>query len=117
MSRTVTVVGHGEARVAHDSAVLRVAAVHRALSVQEAFSGVSSVAEAIVAAARAAVEPAQIASRDLNVWPAHDDRGRQSGFECRHGLEIRCPSLEVAGPLLGRLVEVAGNRLQVEGVA
>jgi len=117
MTRTVTVAGQGTAPVVPDSAVVRVAAVYRATSVSEAFAGVSSTVEAITGRARAVVEPAQVGSRDLNIWPAHDNQGRQSGFECRHALEIRCPSLEVAGSLVADLVSAAGDRLQVEGVS
>jgi uncharacterized protein YggE len=117
MTRTVTVTGQGSAKVVPDSAVINVAAVHRARSVDEAFAGVTSAVEAITAKARSFVEPARIGSLGLNVWPAHDNQGRQSGFECRHTMEIRCPSLEVAGPLLTALVAEVGDRLQVEGVA
>lgn len=117
MKRTVTVTGQGIAQVVPDSAVVHVAAVHRATSVGEAFAGVSSAVAAITARARAHVEPARIGSRDLNVWPAHDNQGRQTGFECRHTVEIRCPSLEVAGSLLSALVAEIGDRLQVESVS
>jgi uncharacterized protein YggE len=117
ITRTVTVTGQGSAQVVPDSAVVNVAAVHRARSVDEAFAGVTSAVEAITARARTFVEPARIGSRGLDVWPAHDNEGRQSGFECRHTLQIRCPSLDVAGPLLTALVAEVGDRLQVEGVA
>ena len=52
MARTVTVTGQGTARVVPDSAVVIVAAVHRARSVEEAFAGVTSAVEAISASAR-----------------------------------------------------------------
>jgi uncharacterized protein YggE len=117
MTRTVTVTGQGSAHFTPDSAVVHVAAVHRAASVSEAFAGVSSAVAAITATARSFVEPAHIGSHDLNVWPAHDNEGRQNGFECRHAVEIRCPSLDVAGSLLTALVAEAGNRLQVESVS
>ena len=63
------------------------------------------------------MDPEKIGSRGLNVWPAHDNEGRQSGFECRHTIEVRCPSLDVAGPLLTALVAEVGDRLEVEGVS
>ena len=117
MTRTVTVTGQGTARVVPDSAVVNVAAVFRARSVEEAFAGVTSAVEAIFARARTFVDPKEIGSRGLNVWPAHDDAGRQSGFECRHTVKIRCASLEVAGPLLTAVIAEVGDRLEVEGVS
>ena len=50
--RTVTVTGHGEARVAPDTAVVRVSAVHRAAGVAEALAGADSAADEIVATGR-----------------------------------------------------------------
>ena len=117
MTRTVTVTGQGTARVAPDSAVVNVAAVFRARSVEEAFAGVASAVEAIAARARTFVDPGNIGSQGLNVWPAHDDAGRQAGFECRHSVQVRCPSLDVAGPLLTALIAEVGDRLEVEGVS
>ena len=117
MTRTVTVTGQGTARVVPDSAVVNVAAVFRARSVEEAFAGVTSAVEAIGASARTFVDPENVGSRGLNVWPSHDNDGRQAGFECRHAVQVRCPSLDVAGPLLTALIAEVGDRLEVEGVS
>jgi uncharacterized protein YggE len=117
MTRTVTVTGQGTARVVPDSAVVDVAAVFRARSVEEAFAGVASAVEAIGARARTFVDPEAVGSRGLNVWPSHDNAGRQAGFECRHSIQVRCPSLDVAGPLLTALIAEVGDRLEVEGVS
>lgn len=116
MTRTVTVTGQGSARIVPDSAVVRVAAVHRAASVGQAFAAVASAVDGITSAARSVVDESRIGSRDLNVWATSDHQGRHDGFECRHALEIRCPTLDVAGSLLASLVDAVGNRLQVEGV-
>lgn len=116
MDRTVTVTGSGTASAVPDTAVVRVAATHRAASVGEAFAGVASAVAAIGATARDHAEEKKIASRDLNLWPAHDNQGRQSGFEARHVVEIGCPSIEAASALLSALVDAVGDRLQVEGV-
>ncbi|HEX3930664.1 MAG TPA: hypothetical protein VHW64_08170 [Nocardioides sp.] len=45
--RTVTVTGQGEARAVPDSAVLRVAAVHRAAGVAEALGGAAGAARQV----------------------------------------------------------------------
>jgi uncharacterized protein len=116
MTRTVTVTGQGSARVVPDAAVVRVAVVHRAGAVAAAFAGVASGVAAVTETARGVLEESRIGSRDLNLWPTSDNEGRPDGFECRHALEIRCPTLELAGSLLGTLVETVGDRLQVEGV-
>lgn len=116
MDRTVTVMGQGTATAVPDTALVRVAAVHRAASVADAFAGVSSAVAVIGTEARRFTEERHIASRGLQVWPAHDNQGRQSGFETRHTLEIACSDLASASALLEALVAAVGDRLQVEGV-
>lgn len=116
MDRTVTVMGQGRATAVPDTALVRVAAVHRAASVADAFAGVSSAVTVIGTEARRFTEERRIASRGLQVWPAHDNQGRQSGFETRHSIEIGCADLPAASALLEALVEAVGDRLQVEGV-
>jgi uncharacterized protein YggE len=116
MDRTVTVMGQGTATAVPDTALVRVAAVHRAASVADAFEGVSSAVGAIGTEARQFTDDRRIASQGLQVWPAHDNQGRQSGFEARHSVEIGCPDLAAASALLEALVGTVGNRLQVEGV-
>lgn len=115
--RSVTVSGQGASYAVPDSAVVSTAVTHRAASVADALAGVNSAAELAIAAAAELVDRDRIASRDLNVWPAHDNSGRPDGFECRHALTVRCPSLEVAGQVIGALASAVGNRLQVEGVS
>ena len=117
MKRTVTVSGQGVARVVPDTAVVRVAAVHRAEGVAEACAGVASAVAAVSWVAREHTEAARIASADFNVWPAHEHEGRPQGFEARHGITIGVADITAAGRLLTALAEEVGNRLQVEGVS
>jgi len=113
MTRTVTVTGHGSATAVPDTAVVRVAAVHRAAGMAEARSGAESARAAVVAAGGGLV----VSSTDLSVWPAYDNEGRKEGFEARHALTITGGDLESAGALVGRLAETVGDRLQVESVS
>lgn len=113
MARTVTVTGHGSAAAVPDTAVVRLAAVHRAGAMAEALAGAESARAAVVAAAGELL----VSSTDLSVWPAHDSEGRRSGFEARHALTVTGGDLESAGALLGRLAEEVGDRLQVESVS
>jgi len=113
MSRTVTVTGHGSATAVPDTAVVRVAAVHRAAGMAEALSGAESARAAVVAAAGDLV----VSSTDLSIWPAYDNEGRKDGFEARHALTITGGDLEIAGALVGRLAGEVGDRLQVESVS
>lgn len=113
MSRTVTVTGHGSAAAVPDTAVVRLAAVHRAAGMAEALSGAESARAAVVAA----VGDLVVSSTDLSVWPAHDEQGRRAGFEARHALTVTGGDLESAGALVGRLAEQVGDRLQVESVS
>jgi len=117
MSRTVCVTGHGSATAVPDTAVVRVAAVHRAAGMAEALSGAESARSAVVAAAGEAAGDLVVSSTDLSVWPAHDDQGRRAGFEARHALTITGGDLDAAGALVGRLADEVGERLQVESVS
>jgi uncharacterized protein len=115
--RTVTVTGHGEARVVPDSAVVRVAAVHRAAGVAEALRGADSAARQIVATGREHTRPERIGSTSVQIWPAHDRQGDPAGFDARHSITLRCDDIEAAGALLAALAESVGDRLQIEGVS
>jgi uncharacterized protein YggE len=116
MSRTVTVTGHGSATAVPDTAVVRVAAVHRAAGMADALAGAESARSAVVAAASDTALDLVVSSTDLSVWPAHDDQGRRAGFEARHALTITGGDLDAAGALVGRLADEVGERLQVESV-
>ncbi len=114
--RTVTVTGQGTAREVPDTVVVRVAASHRAAGVAEALAGAGSAADEIVAVAREHTESRRIQSTTLNLWPAYDNEGRQSGFEARHGLAVSCTDMEKAGAMIAAFAERVGDRLQVESV-
>jgi uncharacterized protein YggE len=115
--RTVTVTGHGEARVVPDAAVVRVAAVHRAAGVADALAGADSAARQIVATGREHTTPERIGSTSVQIWPAHDQQGAPAGFEARHSSTLRCDDIVAAGDLLAALAESVGDRLQIEGVS
>ena len=115
--RTVTVTGQGEARVAPDSAVVRVSAVHRAAGVAEALAGADSAADTIAATARQFTTAERVGSTSLQIWRDHDVTDQPAGFQARHSLMIRCPDIEAAGGLLTALADEVGDRLEVEGVS
>ena len=115
--RTVSVTGHGEARVVPDSAVVRVAATHRAAGVAEALAGADSAATHVVATAREHTTPERVGTTAVQIGPAYDQEGRPAGFEARHSLTVRCPDVAAAGALLSDLAAAVGDRLQVEGVS
>lgn len=117
MDRTVTVTGTGVAHAVPDSAVLQVAAGHRAADLAAALAGATSALDAIAAVAREHTEERRISSTELSVWPAYDDQGRPAGFEARHGLRILVDDLDVAGRLVTALAERVGDRLRVDSVA
>lgn len=117
MKRTVTVSGQGASTVVPDTAVVRVAAAHRAAGVAEAFAGADSAVESMAEVARRHTEQRRISSTDVSVWPAYDQQGQPSGFEARHGLRVVVPDIAAAGRLLGELAVEVGDRLQVESVS
>jgi uncharacterized protein YggE len=109
--RTLTVAGTGTATAVPDTAVVRLAAVHRAGSLAEALSGAESArAEVVVAAGRLVVSTV-----NLSVWPVQEE-GRPARFEARHALTIAVGDLAAASDLLARLADQVGDRLEVEGV-
>jgi uncharacterized protein YggE len=112
--RTVTVSGRGVATVVPDSAVVRVTTVHRASGVAEALSRVTTYADSVAEVARE--RDLMPGSTGLSVWPWHDPEGKPGGFEARHSLAVRCPSVEEAGALLSSLAETVGDALVVDGV-
>jgi len=115
--RTVSVTGQGEARVAPDSAVVRVAAVHRAPGVAEALAGADSAADAIAATARQFTTPERVGSTSLQIWRDHDGTHPPAGYQARHSLVVRCPDIEAAGALLTALADAVGDHLEIEGVS
>ncbi|WP_110181615.1 SIMPL domain-containing protein [Nocardioides solisilvae] len=120
MPRTVTVLGHGSARAVPDSAVVRVAAAHRAPTVAQAVAGVDSAVAAIGRVARGLSEVTTVATTGLSVWPWRDAGApgapEPEGFEASHQLRIRCPNLPEASALVVGLAEEVGDRLRIEGV-
>jgi len=115
--RTVSVTGHGEARVVPDSAVVRVAAAHRADGVADALGGADSAARQVIATAGEFTTPERIGTSSVQIWSDHDQQGNLAGFRARHALTVRCADVASAGGLLSALAEAVGDRLEVEGVS
>jgi uncharacterized protein len=115
--RTVTVTGQGEARVAPDSAVVRVAAVHRADGVAAALQGADSAARQVIETAGQFTTPERVSTSSVQIWSDHDQQGNPDGFRARHALTVRCADVSAAGGLLTALAEGVGDRLEVEGVS
>ena len=114
--RTVTVSGTGTARVAPDSAVVRVAAIARGAGVAEAYEGMAASATTVVEVAGRHTETRRIASTGISVWPFHDHEGRRQGYEARHAFAIACADLSEAGTMLGELAREVGDSLAVDSV-
>ena len=117
MDRTVTVTGQGSAQVVPDTAVVRLAAGHRAADVAQALAGVDDAVGTLGAVARRFTEPRRIQTTELGIWPAYDDGGRPSGYEARHGLRVVVADVGVAGEMLTALVAEVGDALRVDGVS
>ena len=113
---TVTVTGTGTARVAPDSAVVRLSAVARGDGVAEAYDAMSTAAGAVVEVARRHTEQRRIASTGITVWPWHDHSGTRLGYEARHAFAVGCADLSAAGAMLGELAAEVGDALAVDSV-
>lgn len=114
--RTVTVAGTGTAKVAPDSAVVRVAAVARGAGVAEAYDAMAGSATTVLEVAGRHTETRRIASTGISVWPFHDHEGRRQGYEARHAFAIACADLSEAGTMLGELAREVGDSLAVDSV-
>ena len=114
---TVTVTGTGTARVAPDSAVVRLSAVARGDGVAEAHESMSSAAGAVVEVARRHTEQRRIASTGITVWPWHDHSGTRLGYEARHSYAVGCADVSAAGTMLADLAREVGDALVVDSVA
>src|SRR5262245_6331924 len=100
-----------------DSAVVRVAAVHRADVVAEALAGADSAARQVIATAGDFTTPERVATSSVQIWSDHDQHGNPAGYRARHALTVRCDDVDAAGGLLSALAETVGDRLEVEGVS
>ncbi|MGI8645448.1 MAG: SIMPL domain-containing protein [Nocardioides sp.] len=115
--RTVTVTGHGSASAVPDTAVVRLAAGHRAPDVAQALAGVDAAVSTLGTMARRFTDARRIATTELTVWPAYDDGGGPAGFEARHGLRVVVADLGVAAEMLTALAAEVGDAFRVDGVA
>jgi len=115
--RTVSVTGHGEATVVPDSAVVRVASLHRADGVADALEGADSAAQQVIATAGEFTSPERIATSSVQIWSDHDQQGNPAGFRARHALTVRCDDVAIASGLLSALADNVGDRLEVDGVS
>lgn len=115
MKRTLTTRGSGQAAGTPDAMRINVSAVVRAASVSDALAGTASAVAALGEVAREFTTDERVTSTGLNVWPAHDNEGRQAGYEARHSLSVYCLDLVKAGRLVTALGGLEG-RVLVEGV-
>ena len=111
MVPTLTVTGTGRTAAVPDTALIRLAAVHRARTFAEALAGAESARAEVVRTAGDLV----VSTVNLSVWPT-SEQGQQPGFEARHIMTVATGDLTVANDLLSRLAYEVGTRLQVEGV-
>lgn len=115
MDRTLTTSGFGQASGAPDAMTISVGVVVRAATVADALAGTASGVTALGEVARTFTTDERITSTGLNVWPAHDNEGRQTGYEARHSLTIYVLDLGKAGELVTALGALEG-RVLIEGI-
>src|SRR5689334_21297255 len=106
MDRNLTTQGHGAAAGTPDAIKLSVAVVTRSPTVSGALAGTASGVAALGEVARRYTTDERISSTGLNVWPAHDNEGRQVGYEARHSLSVYCLDLDKAGELVTAVGEL-----------
>lgn len=115
MDRTITTIGSGSASGVPDAMRIGLAVVGHGSTVADALAACASGVGAVSATAREHVAEDRVRSTGLNVWPRHDNEGRQAGYEARHSLTVTCDGLENAGRLVTALGDLEG-RVLVDGV-
>lgn len=111
----VTTTGSGAASTTPDAMRVVVAVEVTAPTVAAALAAVAEGARRGGEAARRHTDAARISSRGFRVHPAHDQRGRPTGFSGSHELHLVC-DLAVAGDLVTDLGEAVGDALRVHQV-
>lgn len=115
MEPTITTTGTGSASGVPDAMRIALAVVGQGDTVAVALATCASGVVATGETAREFTTEDRVRSTGLNVWPRHDNEGRQVGYEARHALSVSCDGLENAGRMVTALGDL-GDRALVESI-
>jgi uncharacterized protein len=121
MPRTISLVGHGESRVAPDMAIVNVGVLKQAATAAEALAANTEAMTAVIAALKAAgIEQKDIQTSDFMVAPRYDygdntQPPKLMGYDVSNNVTVIVRSIATLGGLLDTLVSAGSN--QVNGIS
>ncbi|WP_309085212.1 SIMPL domain-containing protein [Chelativorans sp.] len=119
MQPKITVIGEGEAKLAPDMAVIRLAVVRQADTAREAMDANNQAMTAVVAALKeAGIEARDLQTSGLAVEPQYvypdsqnsEPKPRITGYQVTNGLTVRIRDLAKVGEILDRSVNLGVNQ-------
>ena len=120
MPRTLSLVGHGEARVAPDMAIVSVGVLKQAPTAAEALSANTAAMTEVMAALKAAnIDARDIQTSNFMVSPRYDYADNQpprlTGYDVSNTVTIAIRKIDQLGGLLDTLVSAGSN--QINGIS
>jgi uncharacterized protein YggE len=117
--RTVTVSATGKGASVPDQLTVSLGVQVRGATAQEVLSRTNEKAQAAIAAFRAGgVEPRDIATANVTIWPEYgDDRRRVEGYQAQNTLSVRLRDVAAAGGLLDTVAGVVGDEIVINGLS
>lgn len=119
MERTITVIGTGTAVGAPDTIELNLGVRVQATGAAAALRDASRRAGELTAAlAAAGVEPRDIATVNLSVWPVHGggEHPRIVGYEATNQLRVRFRNVAGAGQVIDAAATVVGDAITIDSL-
>ena len=121
MPRTISLVGHGELRVAPDMAIVTVGVLKQAATAAEALAANTAAMTAVIAALKAAgIEAKDIQTSNFMVAPRYDygdntQPPKLTGYDVSNNVTVIVRSIAMLGGLLDTLVSAGSN--QINGIS
>ena len=117
--RTVTVSATGKGAAVPDQLTVSLGVQVRGATAQEVLARTNEKAQAAIAAFSAGgVEPPDIATANVTIWPEYgEDRRRVEGYQAQNTLSVRLRDIAAAGGLLDTVAGVVGDDIVINGLS
>jgi uncharacterized protein len=118
MKSGMTVVGTGSASGPPDRALLTLAASAVRSDPAAAMTVTSERAQALIdRLLELGIEPADIQTSDLSLWPETDRNGAPAGYRARNGIRVELNDLGDVGTVVASALEALGDGAEMGGVS
>jgi uncharacterized protein YggE len=116
--RTITGTATGEVQGTPDTLTVTLGVESRSPSAQEALARNSERATKVIEALKAAgVQPADLQTSQLSLYPTFDNRGRPTGYSVSNMVTATTHDVPNAGAIVDAAAAQAGDDIRVQGVA